>query len=267
MPNASPKEYIMRFGVCAGVNKASQIAEAGYDYIELSVAGDLVPDENEAAWAEKRRVIEAMPLPPEAFNSFVRTGKIVGPDADPARLERYAHTALARAAQVGGKVIVFGSGGARQVPEGYDRNLAEEEIVRFLHYCADASEKTGVVVVIEPLNAGECNIINSVAEGAHYVRRVNRSGARNLADTYHMEKDGEPLEAIVTDGDVLAHAHTADTDRFAPGTGNYDHAAMFRAFKTAGYDARLSIECSWKDFGAELGPALAHLKRAYGEAG
>ena len=257
----------MRFGVCAGTNSAPQLADAGYDYIELSVAADLIPDEDDAAWTEKRKSIEAMPLVAEAFNSFVRTGKIVGPEADPARLERYAHTALTRAAQVGGKIIVFGSGGARQVPEGYDRGLAEEEIVRFLNYCADASEKTGVVVVVEPLNLSECNIINTVAEGAHYVRRVNRPGVQNLADTYHMEKDGEPLEAIITDGDVLAHAHTADTGRLAPATGTYDHVAMFRAFKEAGYDARLSVECGFKDFGAEIGPALEHLKRAYAAAG
>jgi sugar phosphate isomerase/epimerase len=78
-----------------------------------------------------------------------------------------------------------------------------------------------------------------------------------------MEKDGEPIDAIVKDGDVLGHVHTADTDRYAPGTGVYDHAAMFRALKAAGYDGRVSIECGWKDFAAEIGPALAHLMRAH----
>jgi sugar phosphate isomerase/epimerase len=245
------------------VTQAGLLAAAGYDYIELSVAGDLVPEADEATWNEKRQAIEAMPLVPEAYNSFVRSGKITGPEAAPARLERYVHTALARAAQVGGKVIVFGSGGARNVPDGYDRTKAEDEIVRFLTYCADAYEKTGVVVVVEPLNRTESNIITRVAEGASFVRRVNRPGVRNLADTYHMEKDGEPIDAIVKDGDVLGHVHTADTDRYAPGTGVYDHAAMFRALKAAGYDGRISIECGWRDFAAEIGPALAHLKRAH----
>ena len=209
--------------------------------LNLSVAGDLIPDEDEAAWAEKRRVLEAMPLIPEAFNSFVRTGKITGPEADFDRLERYVNTALARAAQVGGKIIVFGSGGARNVPDDFSREQAQEQLVRFLNLCADASEKTGVVVVIEPLNKLESNIFNTVSEGADYVRRVNRPGVRNLADTYHMEKDDEPLSAIVQSADVLAHTHTADTNRRAPATGTYDHQAFFRACREAGYDARVFL--------------------------
>lgn len=258
----------MRFGVCAGVEAAPRLAEAGYDYIELSVAGDLIPDEEEAIWTAKRRAIDAMPLRPEAFNSFVRTGKIVGPEADPERLRRYVETALRRAAEVGGKIVVFGSGGARHVPDGFPRDRALHQLLDFLGYCADASERTGVVVAIEPLQQAECNIINLVSEGAALARSVERPGVRNLADTYHMEREDEPLSAIVASADVLAHAHTADTDRRAPGAGTYDHAAFFRALRDAHYDARVSIECSWQDrFADQVGPALAHLKAAYERAG
>ncbi|MBC8103574.1 MAG: sugar phosphate isomerase/epimerase [Cytophagales bacterium] len=257
----------MRFGVCAGVDKAPLLAEAGYDYIELAVGGDLVPDEDEAAWGAKRPAIEALPLPVESFNSFVRKGRIVGPDADFDWLERYVRSALSRAAQVGGKIIVFGSGGARRVPDGVPRDEAERQILRFLHLCADASERTGVVVAIEPLNRAESNIINSVAEGARLVKLVDRPGVRNLADSYHMEKDDEPVSAVQEFGEVLAHVHTADTERGAPGTGVYDHSAFFRELRAVGYDSRVSIECSWKDLAAEAGPALAHLKRAWADAG
>ena len=256
----------MRFGVCAGAEKAGLVKNAGYDYMELSAAGDLIPDADEAAWNEKRRVLEQLPLPVETFNSFVRTGKITGSEADFARLERYVNTALARAAQIGGKIIVFGSAGARDVPAGFPRPEAEAQLVRFLNLCADAHETTGVVVVIEPLNQSESNIFNTVSEGADFVRRVNRPGVRNLADTFHMEKDNDPLTAIIQSGDVLAHTHTADTGRRAPGTGTYDHAAFFRACRQAGYDDRLSIECKWGDFSNEIGPALAHLKAAYEKA-
>ena len=110
---------------------------------------------------------------------------------------------------------------------GYGREAADADLLRFLGYCADAHEKTGVVVVIEPLSYAECNILNTVDEGADMARRINRPGVRALADTYHMEANGESLASIVAAADVLAHAHTADTGRFAPGTGDYDHAALF----------------------------------------
>jgi sugar phosphate isomerase/epimerase len=119
------------------------------------------------------------------------------------------------------------------------------------------------VVAIEPLQRGETNFLHLVSEGAAWARRVGRPGVRNLADTFHIECEQEPLSAIVASGDVLAHTHTADTGRFAPGTGTYDHAAFFRALRAAGYDARLSIECSWgDDFAGQIDPSLQHLKSA-----
>ncbi len=251
----------MRFGVCAGIESAAALAAAGYDYIELSVAGDLIPDEDAAAWAEKRRAIAAMPLLPETYNSFIRSGRIVGPDANFAWLRRYVGAALTRAAEVGGAVIVFGSGGARQVPEGFPQDEADRQLRDFLNLCGEISAKTGVVVAIEPLCKAECNHINLVSEGAAWCRTVGLPGVRNLADTYHMERENEPLSALIESADVLAHVHTADTGRLAPGTGTCDHAALFAALKSAKYDARLSIECNWDGkFAEQIAPALAHLK-------
>lgn len=257
----------MRFGVCAGMDSARLLAEAGYDYIELTVAGDLMSEETEASWTRKRHAIEAMPLRPEVFCGFIRTGKIVGSEVDFARLRRYVETGMTRAAEVGGVVIVFGSGGARRIPEGFPPGQAHRQLLDFLALCADVSERTGVVVAIEPLCRRECNVIHLVSEGASMAREVGSPWIQNLADTYHMEAEEEPLAAIIESRDVLAHVHTADTGRFAPGTGSYDHVALFRALGQAGYDLRLSIECSWQnDFQNQVEPALAHLKSSYSRA-
>lgn len=259
----------MRWGVCAGRSKAASVAAAGWDYLELGVAGELIPESDDAAaWAEKKVALLALPLPCETFNLFVPGKlKITGPEVNRPALTRYVRTALARAAEVGGEVIVFGSGGARQLPaSGWSAEQAHEQLLWFLNQCADAHEKTGVVVAIEPLNRHECNLLHTVAEGAALAREVGRPGVRNLADTYHMERNGnESLADILASADCLAHVHTADTGRKAPGTGVYDHAALFTALREAGYDARVSIECNFTDgeFEAELAQALAHLKRAY----
>jgi sugar phosphate isomerase/epimerase len=256
----------MRYGVCAGIEKAPLLFDAGYDYIELSVAGDLIPDDDDAAWATKRAAIRAMPLVAEAFNSFVRTGKIVGPEADRDRLRRYVDTALSRAAEVGGRIIVFGSGGARQIPDGWPAETAGRQLIDFLHLCADASASTGVAVVIEPLCRVECNVLNTVAEGAALARTIGRAGVANLADTYHMAQNGESVDEIAAHADVLAHVHTATAPRRAPGTDDTDFVAIFRALRQAGYDGRVSIECGWGDMATEAPGALTTLRAAHAAA-
>lgn len=258
---------MMRFGVCADVSSAQLLAEAGYDYIELSVASNLIPESDDSDWLVERRKIENIPLAAEVYNSFIRNQRIVGPEADTERLRKYVNTAVKRAAQISGEIIVFGSGGAREIPDGFPAKMAHAQMETFLNLCADASEKHNMVVAIEPLQRGECNFINTVDEGAEWTRRVHRSGVRVLADTYHMEVEREALEAIVSAQDVLAHVHTADTNRYAPGRGNYDHTALFHALKSVQYDARVSMECDWQHCLAEdAAMALDHLKHAFAKS-
>jgi sugar phosphate isomerase/epimerase len=258
----------VRFGVCTGIENAGRVAAAGWDYLELGVSSVLVPEAQSAAWDESKKRLLALPLPCETFNLFVPGAlKITGPAVDTVALSRYVHTALARAAEVGGRVIVFGSGGARQLTEGWSAAQAHAQLLWFLHQCADAHESTGVVVAIEPLNRFECNLLHTVAEGAALAREVGRPGVQNLADTYHMERNGdETLADICASADCLAHVHTADTGRRAPSTGSYDHDALFQILRTIGYDARVSIECRFEDLESELPGALAHLKAAHRRA-
>ena len=50
--------------------------------------------------------------------------KITGPKVDPAALKAYVEVTLERTERAGVEVMVFGSGGARQVPDGFDRTKA-----------------------------------------------------------------------------------------------------------------------------------------------
>lgn len=249
----------MRFGVCGKIDDAPVLASAGFDYIELSVQSALRPQLSDDEWKPIREAIDAMPIRPEAFNLFVPGDlKIVGPSVDVVALGRYAWIALARASLVGGSVVVLGSGGARQMPEVFPEATAIAQLSRFLHQCADAAERFGVTVVLEPLGL-ECNLIRSVREGAELVRNLDRAGVKNLADTWHMDAISEPLSEIVASADVLAHAHTAGPSRKGPGA-SHDFAPLFRALNRAGYDGRLSLECSWENLTEEAEAALAALK-------
>lgn len=257
----------MRLGVCAAIEKAEMLAQAGADYIELPVTTALIPTAGENEWLPQRDRLRALPLPCETFNLFLPGAfRLVGAErTDLAVVRAYVLTALRRAVEVGGKIIVFGSGGARRVLDGVDRGLASEQLRAFLMVCTGASDETGVIVAVEPLNRSECNVINSVAEAvAEYVAPIARSGIRVLADTYHMEREGEDLSVLTVAAPFLAHVHTADTGRVAPGRNGYDHAALFAALRTIGYAGRVSVEANFADFDAEVAPALAHLRASLG---
>lgn len=258
---------MIRLGVCCGAESAQAMTDAGAQCIELGVSSALLPLMDDAAWQSRRDALMALPLPCETFNMFVPGDlHLTGTDdfrtnADTVR--RYVFTALRRAKEVGGSLIVFGSGGARRVSEGFDRDTAADQIRDFLRVCAEATEETGVIIAIEPLNRGECNIINSVSEAVkNYAAVLSHPGIRVLADTYHMEQENEPLSVITKNAAYIAHVHTADTKRVPPGKGQYDHVALFRTLTNAGYAGRLCIEANFSDLPSEIGGSLQHLREA-----
>ncbi len=261
----------MKIGVCAGPDDARMLAEAGADYIECGVVGTLMPLADDSAWLKMRSALLTSPLPLETFNLFLPGDfRLVGEPSevtDPTVIRRYVFTALRRARDVSGSLIVFGSGGARRVPASFPRDTAADQIRSFLSVCAEASDETGVVIAIEPLNTAECNIINTVSEAVReYVAVLNHPGIRVLADTYHMERENEPITAIATYATFLAHVHTADTNRVPPGQGEYDHATLFDLLRRIGYAGRVSVEARFTNLAGEIGAVMSHLRAAQKKA-
>ena len=74
-------------------------------------------------------------------------------------------TAMRRVMLIGAKVVVFGSGKARLVPDDFARADAEAQLVDFLQLVAEETAEHDLTLAIEPLNRRESNILNSVAEG------------------------------------------------------------------------------------------------------
>lgn len=252
----------MQYGICGDMTMAVEAARAGFDYMETGVGVLLAPRESESAFREKLASFADMPLPWKAVNCFIPADlRITGPDIDDPALEQYVTAACSRAAQAGVETIVFGSGNARAVPEGFDRASAYEQLVSFGRKAGAAAREAGVVIAVEPLNRTECNILNTVEECALYVREVNEPGLRLLADAYHMLKDGDDFESIVHNADLMAHVHIATKDqRKAPGAEACDFGPFFDALKRAEYDGRISIEGQISDPATDLPRALELMK-------
>ena len=198
-----------------------------------------------------------------AVNGFLPGSlKIIGPDVDMDKARDYVGTATRRAAQAGVETIVFGSGRAREIPDGFDADEAWRQLVIFTRMAAREAATRGVRIVVEPLRASDCNFINTVGEAAALVAEVNHPNACLLVDSFHWACDNDSAEAIIENGKAIHHVHVATRDhRLPPGGEPYDWAPFYSALKTSNYDGTVSIEAHWEDLSVQAGAALDALRR------
>ena len=236
------------------------VEDAGCEFLELGV-GVVAPEQSESVFERVRATLGDTALVPECFSSFIPPDiALVGDARDRKRIETYVALSARRVAALGGKIIVFGSGKARSIPQGVSRETAEAHLLEFLNLAADHARANGIRIAIEPMCRLESNVVNSLAEAVAMAKRVNRPEIGVLVDFYHLDVEKEPLEHISQAGKHLIHVHVADTGRLYPGSGSYDYPGFWRALQGAGYDARVSIECNWRNFPAEVGPAMRFLR-------
>jgi sugar phosphate isomerase/epimerase len=259
----------MKFGICTSCSNAAAVKAAGWDYVEESVQKIFQGTVADAEW-EKAAAADTSVLPIPAANMLVPGAmKVTGPDVDLGALQKYMANVLSRAAKVGTNVLVFGSGVARNVPDGFDRNTAVQQITEFAKISAPIAARHGVTVVAEPLNRKECNIINSVEEAMVYVRAVDHPNFQCLVDSYHFWLENEPLDNLKRAMPWIKHVHLADKDgRVAPGlSGKADYRPFFRVLKEGNYAGLISFEgTAMENFPITAPKVLEFVKKQWSEA-
>jgi sugar phosphate isomerase/epimerase len=175
---------------------------------------------------------------------------------------------LERAATTETRRLVFGSGGARNIPDGFDRDQAKQQIIDFAKMFVPIAAKNKVTVVAEPLNRGECNVINSVAEAMEYVRAVNHPNFKCLVDSYHLWLENEPVANVAENISSIKHVHLADKDeRVAPGlSGKSDYRPLFKVLKQGKYEGLVSVEALNFDIAKSGKQVLEFVKKQWNEA-
>jgi len=218
------------------------LKDAGYDYVELPLFA--VMELTDAEFDVLAEEIRACGVPAEACNSFFPASvRLTGPERDAARITAYMTEAMRRVKVLGVKRVVFGSSGAKNVPQGYDYGAAYEEIVSVLKEAAPLAEQAGCQLVIEPLWHGESNIIFTTADGALLAQAVNHPSVRLLVDYFHYTVEGDRL--LPPTAALLSHCHFADPEeRKFPQEWKPEFAAFLAELERWGYHQRVSIEAT-----------------------
>jgi D-psicose/D-tagatose/L-ribulose 3-epimerase len=248
----------MRIGYCTNLI-ATQIdgtgnewiekgQESGFDYIELPLAQ--MVDLNDREFSSLKKRVDLSGLKCEACNNFFPGSiRLTGNAVDYGKIEEYLDKALGRAVQLGVKVIVFGSPKSKNVPEGYPMDKAWSQLVELLKSIDLLVRTRGITVVIEPLNKGESNIINTAAEGLQLVKAVERENIKLLIDYYHLVMEKENPEIILDAGSYVKHIHFANpAGRVYPVEAEDGYVRFMNLLKRIGYEGRMSVEAYTKDF-------------------
>ncbi len=262
----------MKIGTCGSIDSAAATKAAGFDFIEVNVQGVLKGELDDAAWSAQAPDFDKVVLPIEAANSLVPGSlPIVGSQRDLATLTQYMQRVAQRAAKVGIKRLVFGSGGARKRPDDIDTATAWKHIEEFAQIAADACDPyDDLHIVIEHLNKKETNTLNSLADSQRLAERVNHPRLSVLIDTYHYALENEQDQAVLDLGQRVKHVHVAEpVQRTHPGAHGphgqnadaYDFVHFFCLLHKIGYDERLSFEGKWSKPLPEAGSGVVTLLR------
>lgn len=260
----------MLIGLCTAVANAAAAKAAGFDFVEENVQGLLHPHDQSATDWKGNQLTGAAPVPVLAANCLLPGDhKVTGPAADPARLARYIAVVVSRAQRCGIRTLVFGSGGARNVPDGFNRSAATAQIVTFLRSAAPVAADHGVTLVVEHLNRKECNILNTLTEAAEVVREVSHPAVRLLFDTHHFWLEGGTPQELRACLPLIHHVHLADRDgRTAPGLvttppDGRDYTALLRPLKASGYGGAVSVESAGFDIASKGNVVASFIRDAW----
>ena len=236
----------MRLGICAQSEKFEYIQKLGFDYIEhtLTSISRMSDTEVEALRVE----LDRCQLSIDAVNSFCKSDMKLSFGVDLDAVRAYSESALAKAARLGTKILVIGSGGARRIPDGCSVEDAEKNFKAVLNTVADVAAAHGIRIAVEPLNRKECNFINTLANAAKMCEELGRDNVGCVLDLYHFYMSGEDMSDIEKYGKHIIHVHIArmNEDRGTPTLADADWVtnAVF-ALDRVGYSGRMSLESSY----------------------
>ena len=264
----------MKLGCCAyskdrsvdpvGLASVPVIKKLGFDYVELTMSG--LASLSDEQFEKVLDILKKLDIRCEVLHGFFPGSmRLTGPAVDLDAIHAFLAKALPRAKAVGAGIIVFGSPGARNYPDGFPKEKAYEQLVELCRLIEPYAAKEDIVIAIDPLQYGEANIINTVRDGYQLAKDTDRPHIRLLVDYFHWVRNGETLEDLKDCADLIVHAHFAENiDRAFPSEKLEIYRSFMETFKATGYDARISLEAHVKtDFETEAGNALKLFRENY----
>jgi sugar phosphate isomerase/epimerase len=238
IPEAKGGPFVLWDDLSAAAKLAATL---GYDAVEL------FPPEPDAL---DPKAVKALLVPYKLAVSAVGSGagwvrhKLSLTHADAAHRARaieFARKMIDFAAALDAPVIVGSMQG--RWGEGVSKDTALKYLADALTELGNHATSRGQVLLYEPLNRYETNLINTIEDGVRFVRGLSTQGVKLMADLYHMNIEEANIGAAIRAGSKsIGHVHFADSNRRPAGLGHTDFGAVVAAVREIGYDGYFAAE-------------------------
>ncbi|MFM7035732.1 MAG: sugar phosphate isomerase/epimerase family protein [Planctomycetia bacterium] len=255
----------MRYAICNETygdwpfaKACEHAATCGYSGIEIApfTLAPLATDISRGRRVDVKRVIEAAGL--ECVGLHWLLAKTTGfhvthPDEEVRRRTVDYLGEIARlSADLGGRVLVFGSPQQRSLVRGTTREQATDHLESVFSRLVPVLEQTDTVVALEPLSPAETNVLTTAAETCRLIERIGSPHVRLHLDVKAMASEPTPIPEIIrAHAKHLEHVHANDVNLQGPGFGDVDFMPIFKALDDAGYQGWVSVEVFDYSPGAE----------------
>lgn len=251
----------MKIGICNGKNNAELIINNGYDYIEenLTAIGNMT----EADFENLVSFYKEKNISVYSTNCFFPGSATMYETDSLDKIREWVDKSVPRAARLGVKICVLGSGAARKFPENTPREEAEARFTEVVRIIAKKAKEFDIKIAIEPLSFKETNCVNFVSEAVYFAEKSGCDNVGALVDFFHFYMNGEKDDGLLCARGRLIHAHIAraNPDRQMPTPEELPTVIKWaNMLKEIGYDGNLSLEGGYgSDFEATIKTTLSVL--------
>jgi sugar phosphate isomerase/epimerase len=242
-----------------GLITASQL---GYDGVELSLL-----DSSKLNHTSIKRRLQELSL--KAF--AIATGQTFVTDhcslysSDAAKRRKAVERIMGHidfAVELKCMVIIGGIRGSVEAAQPSEWRTLYEKGFAAIRTCAEYAEHAGIVLLIEPINRYETNVVNTLEQGIDLIDQIGTSNLKLLPDTFHMNMEEPSIrQSIIKAASAIGYVHFADSNRWAPGWGHINFSSVVSALRESSYAGPVDMEVLAKpDDYAAAEQAIRHVR-------
>lgn len=224
-------------------------AECGYQGLEIApfTISNYVTDISAARRKEVRRQAERAGLEIIGLHWLLAKTEgfhLTSPDAGVRRkTAKYLADLAEFCAELGGKILVFGSPKQRNLLPGVSRAEGMKHAAEVFQALVPALERLDVLLALEPLTGKETDFLTTAAQAVELMHLVGSPRCRLHLDCKAMASESTPIpELIRRHRREMVHFHANDPNLRGPGFGQLDFVPIFQALQEVGYRGWVSVE-------------------------